>query len=204
MSWMSEAGDSRRARDAGVHELLLKPISQREMLAALARVAGGGLSGAEPLAAATALPARSTAPALPALRVLVAEDNPVNQELIRRLLGKHGDACVLCGDGRAALARWHAEPFDLVLMDMQMPELDGFATTAAIRQAEADTGGRRVPIIALTAHAMDGDRERCLAADMDGYLSKPLRSGELFAVLDQYAATLDAQPAELRRAAGAS
>jgi PAS domain S-box-containing protein len=200
MSSMSEGGGSRRARAAGVRELLLKPISQRELLGALARVAGG--SSGEPSAESSAPPTAVRARRLPQLRVLVAEDNPVNQELIRRLLAKRGDHCVLAADGRAALACWHQEPFDLVLMDMQMPEMDGFATTAAIRRVEADHERARVPIVALTAHAMEGDRERCLAADMDGYLSKPLRSSELFALLDQYAAALDAPPVRLVASAG--
>ncbi|MDX2169628.1 MAG: response regulator [Deltaproteobacteria bacterium] len=197
MSSMREAGGTRRARQRGAQDLLLKPVSPRDLLDALARLAGGGAESRSPVAPTASRP---PAAAGQALRVLVAEDNPVNQELIRRLLAKHGDACVLAGDGVAALARWRAEPFDVVLMDMQMPEMDGFATTAAIRAAEAASGGTPVPIIALTAHAMEGDRERCLAAGMDGYLSKPLRSGELYALLDQLAARL--APHRLR-AAGA-
>jgi signal transduction histidine kinase/DNA-binding response OmpR family regulator len=194
MSSMSEGGGTRQARALGVREMLLKPISQRELLAALVRVAGG--TAVPPTVESSSAPA-AAASRLPQLRVLVAEDNPVNQELIRRLLAKRRDYCVVAADGQAALAAWHQERFDLVLMDMQMPLMDGFATTAAIRRVEADEGRARVAIIALTAHAMEGDRERCLAADMDGYLSKPLRSSELFAVLDQYAAALDAPPVRL-------
>ncbi|MEO8753001.1 MAG: response regulator [Casimicrobiaceae bacterium] len=177
MSSASEQGGARRARELGVAGFLLKPLGQRELLRALSPVA----VAAVPTASRDAgMPRRA---ARPGLRVLVAEDNPVNRELVLRLLQKHGDVCTLAVDGRAALDRWQAAPFDLVLMDVQMPEMDGFEVTAAIRLAETTRGGR-VPIIALTAHAMQGDVERCLAAGMDGYLGKPLRSRELFALLD--------------------
>jgi signal transduction histidine kinase/CheY-like chemotaxis protein len=113
---------------------------------------------------------------LRSLRVLVAEDNRVNQLVIRRLLERLHHTVVLCEDGRAAVAAVEAERPDLVLMDVQMPEMDGFAATAAIREREmALPGGRRLPIVALTAFAMKGDRERCVAAGMDDYLTKPIR-----------------------------
>jgi CheY-like chemotaxis protein/HPt (histidine-containing phosphotransfer) domain-containing protein len=122
------------------------------------------------------------------LRVLVAEDNRVNQVLISRLLEKLGHMVVLCGDGHAAVAEVDAQRPDLVLMDVQMPEMDGFAATAAIRAREAmHPGGRRLPIVALTAFAMKGDRERCLAASMDDYLTKPIRRDQLAAVLARFA-----------------
>jgi CheY-like chemotaxis protein len=114
------------------------------------------------------------------LRVLLAEDNPVNQRLAVRLLEKRGHRVVVAGDGREALDAMSAtEPFDLVLMDVQMPEIDGLEATAQIREREHGTG-RHVPIIAMTAHAMKGDRERCLQAGMDGYLAKPIQPQELF------------------------
>jgi CheY-like chemotaxis protein len=122
------------------------------------------------------------------LRVLVAEDNRVNQLVIRRLLERLRHTVILCADGRAAVAAVEAERPDLVLMDVQMPEMDGFAATAAIRACEAmHPGGRRLPIVALTAFAMKGDRERCLAAGMDDYLTKPIRRDQLEAVLARYA-----------------
>jgi signal transduction histidine kinase/DNA-binding response OmpR family regulator len=128
------------------------------------------------------------APPLRSLRVLVAEDNRVNQMLIRRLLEKLDHTVILCGDGRAAVAAIEAERPDLVLMDVQMPDTDGFAATAAIRGLEAARPGlRRLPIVALTAFAMKGDRERCLAAGMDDYLTKPIRRDELAAVLARLA-----------------
>jgi CheY-like chemotaxis protein len=107
------------------------------------------------------------------LRVLLAEDNAVNQKIASRFLEKEGHHVTLASDGRQALAALDRENFDVVLMDVQMPEMDGFEATAAIRARERDTG-KRLPIIAMTAHAMKGDRERCLAAGMDSYIAKPI------------------------------
>lgn len=119
---------------------------------------------------------------LPALRILLAEDNPVNQRLMQKLLEKAGHFIRVAGNGREALHALEQEKFDLVLMDVQMPEMDGFAATAMIREKERTQGGH-LPIIALTAHAMQGDRERCLAAGMDSYLTKPIRRQELMLAL---------------------
>jgi len=116
-------------------------------------------------------------------QILVAEDNPTNQKLVVTLLEQQGHRVVLAPDGREALARAAEQAFDLILMDVQMPELSGLEAAAAIRELEQGTG-TRVPIVALTAHAMSGDRERCLAAGMDGYVSKPLRPDELFAAIE--------------------
>jgi two-component system sensor histidine kinase/response regulator len=113
----------------------------------------------------------------------VAEDNAVNQRLAGRLLEKRGYHYVVAGTGVEALAALEREPFDLVLMDVQMPEMDGYETTVAIRARERDSGAH-VQVVAMTAHAMKGDRERCLAAGMDDYLSKPLHADELFAIID--------------------
>jgi len=118
------------------------------------------------------------------LQVLVAEDNLVNQRVAQRLLERNGHAVVLANNGKEALARYEETQFDLVLMDVQMPEMDGFAATAAIRKIQ-EANPRRAPIVALTAHAMKGDRERCLAAGMDGYVSKPIRPPVLFAEIDR-------------------
>jgi len=111
------------------------------------------------------------------LRILLAEDNVINQRVAARLIEKDGHDVTVAGDGQQAVDAWsRAEatgtPFDLVLMDVQMPVQDGLQATAAIRQAE-ESSGRHVTIVAMTAHAMQGDRERCLAAGMDGYLPKP-------------------------------
>jgi len=120
------------------------------------------------------------------LRVLVAEDNPVNQMVMKRLLHKRGHEVVIADSGRAALAAFEAERFDLILMDVQMPELDGLEATREIRRRETVRGGR-IPIIALTAHALNGDRERCLAAGMDSYMTKPVNPTELDEQLQKYA-----------------
>jgi len=112
------------------------------------------------------------------LRILLAEDNKVNKKVAVRMLEKQGHIVAAAGTGTAVLELLQHETFDLILMDVQMPEMDGFETTAAIRRSEK-TSGRRMPIIALTAHAMVGDRERCLAAGMDGYTSKPIRTEDL-------------------------
>jgi protein-histidine pros-kinase len=122
-------------------------------------------------------------------RVLLAEDNLVNQTLARRILERAGHVVVLAGDGKQALDQWERGHFDLILMDVQMPVMDGFAASAAIREREAlqvdtKTGTvRPIPIIALTAHAMSEDRRRCLSAGMDGFLTKPIKANELLAAI---------------------
>jgi PAS domain S-box-containing protein len=125
-------------------------------------------------------PARTpaAAPGERRLRVLLVEDNAVNQRLARLLLEKHGHAVTVAGDGREALDALEAQSFDLVLMDVQMPHMDGLEATRAVREREKQTGSR-VPVVAMTAHALKGDRERCLEAGMDGYISKPIRAIEL-------------------------
>ncbi len=121
--------------------------------------------------------------------MLVAEDNAVNQLLATRLLEKRGHRVVMTANGREALEALAIDKFDLVLMDVQMPEMDGIQATVALREREKEKGdGFRQPIIALTAHVMKGDQERCLAAGMDGYLTKPIGPQELDAVLDMYVA----------------
>jgi PAS domain S-box-containing protein len=142
-----------------------------------------------------AMPERASTDAPPALRplcILLAEDNPVNQKLAVRLLEKQGHRVVVATTGHETVVAAAAEPFDLVLMDVQMPEMDGFEATAAIRQQERQTG-RHLPIIAMTAHAMQGDRDRCLASGMDGYISKPIRAGELFEAINACAVSAQAQ-----------
>jgi CheY-like chemotaxis protein len=113
------------------------------------------------------------------LHILLVEDNPVNQKVAQRLLEKAGHAVTLAANGREALACVLSRPFDLVLMDVQMPEMDGLEATAAIRQSERETGGH-LPIVGVTAHTMKGDRERCLDAGMDGYVTKPVQAQVLF------------------------
>ena len=179
-------GDAARCQELGVAAYLLKPIRQSDLREAIARVLGAReQQGAIPLITRYSLQdARDPAASL---RVLVAEDNPVNQRLATRLLEKRGHRVVVVANGLEALAEVDKESFDMILMDVQMPEMDGLEATAAIRQREKGTGIHR-PVIALTAHAMKGDRERCLAAGMDGYLAKPIRPQELDEVLETYVA----------------
>ena len=127
------------------------------------------------------------------MRILVAEDNAVNRQLVTALLVKRGHTIVSVVNGREAVAAIANEAFDLVLMDVQMPEMDGLEATAAIRKLEAVTGAH-VPIVALTAHAMKGDREICVAAGMDEYLSKPINPKALFALVELITGTTAPDP----------
>ncbi len=174
-------GDAARCQELGVAAYLLKPIRQSELREAIARVLGAKeQKGAIPLITRYSLhDAREPSSSL---RVLLVEDNPVNQRLASRLLEKRGHSVVVAANGLEALEALEKENFDLVFMDVQMPVMDGFETTAAIRKKER-AGGVRLPIVALTAHAMKGDREKCLAGGMDGYLTKPIRPQEVDEIL---------------------
>ena len=121
---------------------------------------------------------------VPGLRILLAEDSPANQKLAVGLLKKRGHQVVIANNGKEAYDTFLAQPFDLILMDVQMPEMDGFEATVAIRAAERDS---HVPIVAMTAHAMRGDQERCLEAGMDAYIAKPIRAQALFEVVNRIA-----------------
>jgi CheY-like chemotaxis protein len=123
------------------------------------------------------------------LRVLVAEDNAVNRLVVEQLLKRRGHAPTVVTNGRDAVAAARLGGFDIVLMDLEMPEMDGLEATAAIRDSERRHGAR-LPIVALTAHALEGDRQRCLDADMDGYLTKPLNPGTLFETIEGIAAAV--------------
>jgi len=173
--------DLARCRQLGVAGYLLKPLKPAELQRALLQALGqAGTTRPQPaLLPPAPLPQRP-------LRILLAEDNTVNQKLAVRLLQKWGHAVSVADNGHEALQRVEDEAFDVVLMDVQMPQLDGLAATAAIRAREQYTG-THLPIIAMTAHAMKGDRERCLAAGMDDYVSKPLKTAELQAVLARVA-----------------
>ncbi len=175
----SGLGDMERCRNSGVEAFLTKPVSQRELQEAIFRALGAQPpSHAVAAAEGPSSPDASRASAGEPLRILLAEDNIVNQKVVLRLLEREGHRVVIAGNGREALAALEREVFHLVLMDVQMPELDGFETAAAIRARERYTGAR-LPILAMTAHAMTGDRERCLAAGMDGYIAKPVHKAEL-------------------------
>jgi two-component system sensor histidine kinase/response regulator len=178
-------GDAARCQELGVSAYLLKPIRQAELREAVARALGARAQhSAIPLITRFSLHDASAPSG--SLRILLAEDNPVNQLLTTRLLEKRGHTVVVAGNGREALAACESESFDLILMDVQMPGMNGLEATAAIRTREKG-GVKHLAIVALRAHAMKGDREKCLAAGMDGYLSKPIRTQELDAMLEKYA-----------------
>jgi len=179
-------GDAARCQKLGVAAYLLKPIRQSELREAIGRVLGAKAEdGAIPLVTRFTLQDKREPSAV--LRVLLVEDNAVNQRLAARLIEKRGHRVVVTGNGREALAALQKDDYDLVFMDVQMPEMDGLEATAAIRKME-EGSGKHQTVIALTAHAMKGDEERCLAAGMDGYLSKPIRPQELDAILEGYIA----------------
>jgi len=181
-------GDGARCQELGVAAYLLKPIRQSELREAIARVLGAPpQKGAIPLVTRYSLQDARDPQTI--LSVLVAEDNAVNQLLATRLLEKRSHRVVMTANGREALEALAKDRFDLVLMDVQMPEMDGLQATVALREKEKEKGdGFRQPVIALTAYAMKGDQERCLAAGMDGYLTKPIAPQELDAILDNYVA----------------
>ena len=179
-------GDAARCKQLGVAAYLLKPIRQSELREAVARVLGAQpADGVIPLVTRFSLQ-DARAPE-ESLRVLLAEDNLVNQRLAVRLLEKRGHRVAVAANGAEALRALEQESFDLLLMDVQMPEMDGLEATAAIREKERGTGMRQ-PIVALTAHAMKGDREKCIAGGMDEYLSKPIRPQDLDQLLEKYVA----------------
>ncbi len=189
LSSLARLDDAVRCRATGVGEYLTKPIRRGELQAAIHNLLSGPTSAGTVPAAETAVPPGSIPPPPgPKLHILLAEDNPVNQRVAMRTLEKAGHSVVLAENGIAALKAIGQDSFDLVLMDVQMPEMDGLEATAEIRKTEVG-GTIHRPIIAMTAHAMKGDRERCLAAGMDDYLSKPVRPRDLLSLLLKYAPT---------------
>ena len=186
LSSIAMEGVADAARAVGVSIFLRKPLRQRELYRALTTMMR---DQEEP----ASLIATVTAPRCPMVQfeghVLLVEDNPVNQELAQNFLEVFGCRVDVAGDGREAIAAITRDPYDLVLMDCQMPEMDGFEATAEIRQREAhEENHSRLPIVALTAHALQGDREHCLAAGMDDYLSKPFTQDQLVLVLERWLA----------------
>ena len=170
-----------RSQGPGVAAHLIKPVKQTDLLeailAAVEAPAAPPVPASEPPAAGGDRPARRG-------RILIAEDNPINRMLAARLLEKQGYEVLAAGDGREALEALGRERIDLLLVDVQMPEVDGFEVTAAVRAREQATGAR-LPIVAITAHALKGDRERCLAAGMDDYVAKPVKPRELFKAIER-------------------
>ncbi len=176
--------DAARCRELGAKQILSKPIGQSELFDAMLLALGAGSTHEDSVQPSRPIQEK---PKGRSLRILLCEDNPVNQKLAMRLLEKAGHRVTLANTGREGLAVWeNAGPsgFDVVLMDIQMPELDGMEATVEIRKREWNTG-KHIPIVAMTAHAMRGDRERYLAGGMDGYVSKPIRRDNLFAEIER-------------------
>jgi len=184
LSSLGLRGDSVRCKRLGVAAYLVKPVLQENLLEAI--VAALGAQGSE--SRGNRLISQHSLKQNRQFHILLAEDNPVNQRLAVLMLEKRGHSVVVASNGAEALNCLEREPFDCVLMDIQMPQLNGLQVTGIIREKER-LKGSHLPIIAMTAHAMKGDRERCLEAGMDGYVSKPVRADELFEVIESLVTT---------------
>jgi CheY-like chemotaxis protein/HPt (histidine-containing phosphotransfer) domain-containing protein len=180
MTSNDQRGDAERCRKLGVASHVTKPVTQSILFDAIMATLGAPVKPEEPFAPVIDIAIKESSNGL---HILLAEDNVINQKLALHLLKKRGHTVVIAPNGRAAIAAWEKEKFDLLLMDIQMPEMNGFEATAIIREKEK-TVSSHIPIIALTAHAMKGDRERCLAAGMDDYISKPIQADELSRVIE--------------------
>ncbi len=173
-------GDVARCREIGVAAHLIKPVKQSLLLNTIV----SAVAGESAITERPEPPAPVREQADRSLKILLAEDNPVNQKFAVRTIEKAGHTVVVTNNGREAVEAWKLGGHDVVLMDVQMPEMDGFEATGRIRELEKDQG-RRTPIIAMTANAMKGDKERCLEAGMDGYISKPVKRQILFAEINR-------------------
>jgi CheY-like chemotaxis protein/HPt (histidine-containing phosphotransfer) domain-containing protein len=179
------SGEFARCEKLGISVYLMKPVNESELFDTLVAV----LSGSAAETVSETRPNDGNGRVL-ALHVLLAEDSLYNQKLAVGLLSRRGHAVTVANNGREAVEILASQEFDAVLMDVQMPEMDGLAATRIIRERERETG-RHIPIIAMTAQAMKGDRERCLEAGMDDYLVKPVRSKELYETLESLATNAD-------------
>src|SRR5262245_25522829 len=178
-------GDLTRARQLGISATLLKPLQQRELMGTILRVmAHQGEPEGLPVSPAVVRPATPEGLVGVPLRILVAEDNDFNRDLLEHVLARLGLAAAMAVNGREALALLEREPFDLLLLDIHMPELDGFQVVGEIREREQTAEGH-LPVIALTARSRKEDRERCLRAGMDEYLAKPFTAADLWAAIDR-------------------
>ncbi len=179
-----QRGDGDRCKEIGIEAYLTKPVKQGILRNALYRALSSG--SAKNNNRNELITRHSLADGKPRLNILLAEDNLVNQRLALKLLEKRGHSVTVVDDGEQAVKMYKMEPFDLILMDVQMPNMDGLSATQAIRELEKDTN-KRITIIAMTAHAMKGDREKCLDAGMDEYISKPIKPRELFLTIEKFA-----------------
>jgi len=184
LSSADQVEDAARCRDLGISVYLTKPVRQSELLDAIMSALSNTEAPSRKTSASSAEPVLKSSQAL---RVLLAEDNPVNQRLAVRILEKWGHSVAVVGNGLKALDAWEKESFDLILMDVQMPEMSGTEATQAIREKEKGSN-RHVPIIAMTAHAMEGDREICLSSGMDHYVTKPIDQKRLFDAVESASA----------------
>jgi signal transduction histidine kinase/CheY-like chemotaxis protein/HPt (histidine-containing phosphotransfer) domain-containing protein len=191
LSSADQSGDRERCERLGVVSHLIKPVKQTDLLNAILQAVG---NCPQPVISRDKEAEAGVPNICRPLRILIAEDNAVNQLLAVRLLEKQGHSTAVASNGLEVLELLKHEPFDLILMDVQMPEMEGFETTARIRAEERATG-QRLPIIAVTAHAMKGDLERCMQAGMDGYIAKPIQRSELLRVISR---VVPARAASLR------
>jgi CheY-like chemotaxis protein/HPt (histidine-containing phosphotransfer) domain-containing protein len=184
---MNLSGGMARLREAGFAALLVKPIRQRQLCEILSRVmAGESLGVADTHAAAVVATRTPSGEPSRRARILLVEDNVTNQLVALKILEKIGHRADAVNNGKEALEAFGNAPFDLVLMDCQMPEMDGFEATRRMRSPDAPAAWRAIPVIAMTAHAMKGDRERCLAVGMDDYLSKPVDPIEMAVMIEKW------------------
>lgn len=184
-------GDLARCRDLGVSAFLTKPVRRAELRAAIVAAISDQSHSQEGLRNLQAITGRNLKkqPAGRGAHILLAEDNVVNQRVARAILEKAGHSVEIAHTGQKTVRLWEEQPFDMILMDVQMPDMDGFEATAAIREKEKQAGAH-IPIIAMTAHAMRGDRERCLDAGMDDYISKPIHAPTLLELVTHYVKTV--------------
>ena len=172
-------GDVERCKEIGIGGYLVKPVKQSELFDSIMLAMGHPAEKKRPV-----ITRHIIEDVRKRLKILLAEDNIVNQKLALKMLEKHGHHVSVASNGLEAIEVLTRERFDLILMDIQMPEMDGLEATRRIRDREKHEGGH-IPIVAMTAHAMKGDRERCLAAGMDDYVPKPIQASELFAVIER-------------------
>ena len=186
LSSSGQAGEAARCRALGIRQQLTKPVRQSQLRQLLVAVLSGAAESRP------AEPPQGLGTCARPLQILVAEDNPVNRQLVVRLLERRGHRTTVAATGREVLAALDQRRFDVVLMDIEMPEMDGVAATRAIREREP--AGQHLPIVALTAHALKGSRERYLNAGMDAYLAKPLDPQELFRLVESFGQAPAARP----------
>jgi CheY-like chemotaxis protein len=178
---VGQKGEARRCKELGISGYLVKPVKQLELLEIIKMALGQPSREGGPV-----ITRHLIREARRRLSILVAEDNIVNQKLAMKLLEKRGYRVAVALNGREAVDAFEGERFDLILMDVQMPKMDGLEATRLIREKEAERGGH-ISIVAMTAHAMKGDRDECLAAGMDDYMSKPFKPKELYSIIEKVA-----------------